>query len=141
MLATVLQPTSLESIKKGGEDKSVSMPRNAQRNKYRHVLGQWDLQEGLNVEVVSGEDNLEKHLLIDRDELLVPLADVGRPLASLVLALLGIGSRQRLPPMVLAVLEDLWRAPKSGTLPPRTPSRTERTFFRTLEETLGSGMG
>ena len=107
MLATVLQPTSLESIKKGGEDKSVSMPRNAQRNKYRHVLGQWDLQEGLNVEVVGREDDLKEHLLIDGDELLVPLADVRRPLACLVLALLRVRCREGLTPVVLAVLEDL----------------------------------
>ena len=66
-----------------------------------------DSQEGLNVEVVGREDDLKEHLLIDGDELLVPLADIRRPLACLVLALLRVRCREGLTPVVLAVLEDL----------------------------------
>ena len=61
----------------------------------------------LDVEVVGSKDNLKQHLLVDVDELLVPLADVSRPLAGLVLALIGIRRREGLAAMVLAVLEDL----------------------------------
>ena len=44
-------------------------------------------QERLDVEIVGGEDDLKKHLLVDGDKLLVPLADVGRPLAGVILLL------------------------------------------------------
>ena len=64
-------------------------------------------QKRLDVEVVGCEDNLEEHLLVYRDELLVPLADIRRPLACLVLALLRVRCREGLTPVVLAVLEDL----------------------------------
>ena len=64
-------------------------------------------QQRLDVQVVRREDDLEEHLLVDVDELLVPLADVSCPLAGLVLALIGIRRREGLAAMVLAVLEDL----------------------------------
>lgn len=35
----------------------------------------------LDVEVVGGEDDLEKHLLVDVNELLVPIRDLGRLLS------------------------------------------------------------
>ena len=64
-------------------------------------------QKRLNVEVVGGEDDLEQHLLIDGDKLLVPLRDVSRPLAGLILVRVCIGGGQRLPTMMFAVLQDL----------------------------------
>ena len=63
-----------------------------------------NIKEGLDVEVVGGQDNLKQHFLIDTNELLVPLADVGCPLASLVLILICICRGQGLATMVLAVL-------------------------------------
>ncbi len=67
------------------------------------------VQQRLDVQVVGGENDLEKHLLIHGDELLVPLADVGSTFASLVLALVCISRWQRLAAMVFTVLEDLAR--------------------------------
>ena len=43
------------------------------------------VQEGLDIQVVGGENDLEKHLLVDSDEFLVPLADVGCSLARVIL--------------------------------------------------------
>lgn len=43
--------------------------------------GGGDAQEGLDVEVVGGEDDLEEHLLVYIDELLVPVGDLCRLLA------------------------------------------------------------
>ena len=40
-----------------------------------------DVEEGLDIHVVGGEDDLEEHLLVDLHELLVPLFDVGGLLA------------------------------------------------------------
>ena len=65
-------------------------------------------QEGFDVEVVRGEDDLEEHLLINGDELLVPLANVGGPLASIV-GVCRVRRGQRLAPVVFAVLKDLYR--------------------------------
>lgn len=65
------------------------------------------LQEGLDVKVIGGEDNLKEHLLINRNEFLIPLADVSGTLASLVLVRLGVGGWERLAAVVLAVLKDL----------------------------------
>ena len=66
-----------------------------------------NLQQWLDIKVVSCENNLEEHLLINGDELLVPFTNVGRSLASLILRLLRVSRRQRLATVVLAVLEDL----------------------------------
>lgn len=66
-------------------------------------------QKRLDVEVVSSKDDLEEHLLVDRNELLVPFADVSSPLARLILALVGIRCGQRLATMVLAIIQDLCR--------------------------------
>ena len=71
------------------------------------------------MEVVRSEDDLEEHLLVDSDELLVPLADVRCPLAVLILALLRFSSREGLAPVVFTVLEDLDRWDMSA---PQSPS-------------------
>lgn len=44
-----------------------------------------NVQESLDVKVVCSKDNFEQHLLINGDKLLIPLANVSRPLPSLVL--------------------------------------------------------
>jgi hypothetical protein len=122
MLATVLQPTSLRS---GVGDHNPNEKKN--------------LQKRLDVEVVGSEDNLEEHLLINGDEFLIPLADVGGALASLVLVGLGVGCRKRLAAVVLAVLQYLClTGVRDRSLITR---RQSLAFFKTLEETLGRGMG
>ena len=65
-----------------------------------------NLQQWLDIKVVSCENNLEEHLLINGDELLVPFADVSCPLAR-VLVVGGVSCGQRLATVVLAVFEDL----------------------------------
>ena len=66
-----------------------------------------DIQQRLDIEVVCGKDDLKQHLLINGDELLIPLRNVGCSLAGLVLALVDISGRERLATVVFAVLEDL----------------------------------
>ena len=115
-----------------------------------------DAQKGLDVEVVGGEDDLEEHLLVDGDEFLVPLANVRRPLARLVLVLLRVCGGQGLAPVVLAVFKNLTcrcvaRSNKprndrsqrvsSTTVSPPTLAIEKLTFFSTLDETLGRGIG
>lgn len=68
MLATVLQPTSLSRI---------SGMSSCTTHKHR--------QERLDIEVVCSQDNLEKHFLVNSDELLIPLANVSGALAGLIL--------------------------------------------------------
>lgn len=63
-----------------------------------------DVQESLDVKVVGGKDDLEKHLLVNLHELLVPLLDVGRLLAGVGIV---IGGRWWVAAVVLAPLEDL----------------------------------
>lgn len=46
-----------------------------------------DVQEGLDVEVVGGEDDFKEHLLVDLDKLGVPVRDLGRLAAGVVLIL------------------------------------------------------
>ena len=64
-------------------------------------------QQRLDIEVVGRKDNLKQHLLINSDELLIPLANVCRALARLVLALVGISCGERLATVMFAVLENL----------------------------------
>lgn len=64
------------------------------------------LQKCLNVEVICGEDDFEKHFLVDGDKFLVPLANVGGALARLIHTRL-IDRRERVIAMVLAPFEDL----------------------------------
>ncbi len=95
-----------------------------------------DIQQRLDVEVVGREDDLKQHLLINRDELLVPLRDVSGAFAGLVLGLLRVRSRKGFATVVLAVFEDLsWALIFLHTI------QCYITFFRTLDETLGRGMG
>ena len=68
----------------------------------------FDSQERLDVEVVGREDDLEEHLLVHGDELLVPLADVSSALARIIV-ICRVSGGQWLAPVVLAVLEDLYR--------------------------------
>lgn len=61
-------------------------------------------QEGLDVEIVGGEDNLKEHLLVNSDELLIPFTDIRRPLARVILLL---RRRARVVLVVRAPFEDL----------------------------------
>lgn len=81
-------------------------------------------QEGLDVEVVCGENDLKQHLLVDSDKLLIPFTDVCRALACLVLGLVRVCAGKRLPAVMFAVLQDLtesvvsqaqWRPHKGST--------------------------
>lgn len=63
-----------------------------------------DVQQGLDVEVVGGEDDLEQHLLVDLHELLVPLLDVGGLLATVGVV---VGRCWWVALVVLAPLDDL----------------------------------
>lgn len=102
-------------------------------------------QEGLDVEVVCGENDLEQHLLVDSDKLLVPFADVGRALACLILGLVRVCAGKRLPAVMFAVFQDLTRV-RSQPKPRGARTKDQlivaiHTFLRTLEDTLGNGMG
>ena len=99
----------------------------------------FDSQERLDVEVVGREDDLEEHLLIDSDEFLIPLVNVGGALARIILVLLGVSCGQRLAAMVLAVLENLCKRCDQYT--GACTITTRRTFFNTLDDTLGRGIG
>ena len=63
-----------------------------------------DVEEGLDIHVVGGEDDLEEHLLVDLHELLVPLFDVGGLLARVGVVILG---GRRVVLVLGAPLEDL----------------------------------
>ena len=71
MLATVLQPTSLE------------VARLLNENKIRNN----NAQKRFDVQVVGRKNDLKKHFLIHSDELLVPFTDIGGAFACLVLTL------------------------------------------------------
>lgn len=64
-------------------------------------------QEGLDVEVVCSENDLEQHLLVDSNKLLVPFADVSRALACFILGLIRVCAGKRLSAVVFAVFQDL----------------------------------
>lgn len=91
MFATVLHPTSLP--------KPIRPTSNAVITR---CLQQW-----LDVEVVGGKNDLEKHFLVNCDEFLVPLADVSCSLARFVRVLFGVCRRQRLSTMMFAVFQNL----------------------------------
>jgi hypothetical protein len=67
--------------------------------------GHW--QERLDIEIVGGQDDLEKHLLVDSDKLLIPFADIGGAFASFVLWF-GVCGRKSFTSMMFAVFEDLY---------------------------------
>jgi len=75
MFATVLQPTSLQPT-------NVNVTSKSDANKYT--------QKRFDIEVVCSENDLEKHLLIDSDEFLVPLAYIRCSFACLVLILVSV---------------------------------------------------
>jgi len=64
-------------------------------------------QKGFDIKIVGSKDNLKEHLLVYSDELLIPLADIGSSLASLILIRLGVNRRKGLVSVLLAVLQDL----------------------------------
>ena len=66
-----------------------------------------DAQQGLDIEVVGGQDDLEQHLLINSDEFLVPFTDIGRSLSVFVCVGL-ICRRQGLAAMMFAVFQNLY---------------------------------
>jgi len=91
-------------------------------------------QEGLDVEVVCGENDFEQHLLVDSDKLLVPFTDVSRALACLILGLVRVCIGKRLSTMMFAVFQDLARV--HGQLMPcgiRTQDRLIRRNTHLLE--------
>lgn len=63
-----------------------------------------DIEEGLDVHVVGGQDDLEEHLLVYLHELYVPLVNVCRLLAVVGVVVLG---SDRVLLVVLAPLDDL----------------------------------
>jgi len=63
-----------------------------------------DVEEGLDIKVVGGEDDLEEHLLVNLHELHIPLLDVVGALAGVVGLLRDL---DRVVAVVLAVLDDL----------------------------------
>ena len=69
MLATVLHPTSLHSVRK------LSL---------RCVCCENNAQQGVDFEVVSSQDDLKQHLLINGDKLSVPFTNIGRSLSVLI---------------------------------------------------------
>ena len=71
------------------------------------ILRAIDSQQRLDIKVIGSENDLKEHLLVDSDKLLIPFTDVRRPLAGLVWVRLRVCGRQRLAPVVLAVLENL----------------------------------
>jgi hypothetical protein len=70
-----------------------------------------DVEERLDVEVVGCQDDLEEHLLVDLDELGVPVRDVGCASARLLGVICGCG---RVAAVVRAVLEDLLRSSRTA---------------------------
>ena len=124
MLATVLHPTSL---------------RDLSENREHCVFCRVDAQQRLDVEVVGGQDDFKKHLLINCDKLLVPFANIGCPLSVLV-RVCFVGGWQRLATMVLAVLQNLCEK-CDQTRTSAYVTQKLLTFFSTDEATLGSGIG
>ena len=112
---------------------------NKKSGQYLQVfINEEDVQKRLDIEVVGGKDNLKEHFLINRDKLLVPFADVRCPLACFVLALVCVWRRQGLTAMVFAVFENLRNM---SHLRFRSQYDLNFTFFNTLDETLGRGIG
>ena len=63
-------------------------------------------QKGLDVKIVGSKDDLKQHLLINTDELLIPLADFSCPFPGIVRCL-RVGSRKWLALMMFTVFKDL----------------------------------
>ena len=107
---------------------------------YAHSEVIQNLQEGLNVQIVCSEDNFKEHLLINRDEFLIPFVNVGGALAGIILVLFCISSGEWLAAMVFAVFENLDTQLDHEATDIRVMEGL-RTFFKTLDDTLGRGMG
>ena len=85
-----------------------------------------NVQKRLDIKIVSSEDDLEEHFLIDGDELLIPLADIGGTLASFILIRLGIRGRKRFATVMFAVLENLIRHNMRSTSHHKVAQRVKR---------------
>ncbi len=57
-------------------------------------------QQRLDVEVISCQNDVKKHFFIDSNELLIPFADIGCTLASIIVI---VGSWDWFPSVMLAV--------------------------------------
>ena len=58
-------------------------------------------QQRLDVEVVGRQNDFKKHFLINSNKLLIPFADIGCTLASIIIVC--VGSWDRFPPVVFTV--------------------------------------
>lgn len=65
-----------------------------------------DAQKGLDIEIICGQDDLEKHLLINSDKLLVPFPNIGRSF-SVFVRVRFVPGRLWFTTVVLAVLQNL----------------------------------
>ena len=64
-----------------------------------------DVEKSFDIHVIGGKDDLEKHLLVDLHELLVPILNVGSLLAGVGVVILGRGG---IALVVSAPLENLF---------------------------------
>lgn len=62
------------------------------------------VEEGLDVEVIGGQDDLKEHLLVHIDEFLIPITDIS---GSLAILLSFVGGRWGVRSVMTTVLEDL----------------------------------
>lgn len=83
-------------------------------------------QQWLDVQIVGSEDDLEEHLLVYGDELLVPLADFSRSLSNVVLS---VSYGHRVCAMMLAVLENLEKEDDKDKLVDRTRIRKDMAVY------------
>lgn len=79
---------------------------------YLHSLAPY-IQERLDVEVVGSQDDFEQHLLIDGNELLVPLRDVRGSLSRLFDL---VGGRSWVASVMATVLQDLGMRREQGSV-------------------------
>lgn len=129
---------------------TAAAQRNGPSGQEKRLIRVENSQEGLDVEVVGSENDLEQHLLVDLNEFLVPLGDVGGTLAGIIVGRIGISRGERIIAVMIAILEDLIRMVMSVHVqkvknvnrhPERASIHAPLTFLRTLEFTLGRGMG
>ena len=71
------------------------------------ILRAIDSQQRLDIKVIGSENDLKEHLLIDGDELLVPLRDFSSPLPVIVVGRIGIVRGKRIAAVMVAVFKHL----------------------------------